>query len=71
MFDLHSTFTNCRGTSRRAFLRVGSLSLLGLSLPQLLAAKAKAAGKQAKDINCILLWTEAQAASSLDMKPDA
>ena len=46
MFDLDSTATNCQGTSRRAFLRVGSLSLLGLSLPQLLAAKARAAGKR-------------------------
>ncbi|MFM7113449.1 MAG: DUF1501 domain-containing protein, partial [Planctomycetota bacterium] len=29
-----------RGFSRRSFLRVGSLGLGGLSLPQLLAAKA-------------------------------
>jgi len=73
MFDLHSTFTNCQGTSRRAFLRVGSLSLLGLSLPQLLAAKARAAGKPVQDINCILLWTEGGMSNvdTFDMKPDA
>jgi uncharacterized protein (DUF1501 family) len=73
MFDLHDAFTNCQGTSRRAFLRVGSLSLLGLSLPQLLAAKAQAAGKDAKDISCILLWTEGGLSNidTFDMKPDA
>lgn len=73
MFDLYDRFTNCQGTSRRAFLRVGSLSLLGLSLPQLLAAKARAAGKPTKDISCILLWTEGGMSNidTFDMKPDA
>lgn len=73
MFNLYDRFTNCQGTSRRAFLRVGSLSLLGLSLPQLLAAKARAAGKPTKDISCILLWTEGGMSNidTFDMKPDA
>ncbi|MFT5468842.1 MAG: hypothetical protein ACI8UO_003954 [Verrucomicrobiales bacterium] len=31
---------NCEGTSRREFLRVGALGMGGLTLPQLLAAKA-------------------------------
>jgi uncharacterized protein (DUF1501 family) len=73
MFDLFTTSSNCQGTSRRAFLRVGSLSLLGLTLPQVLAAKARAAGKQTKDINCVLLWTEGGMSNvdTFDMKPDA
>src|SRR5262245_43855926 len=50
---------NCQGVSRRAFLRVGALAGLGLSLPALLAGrqKATAAGKQSKDVSCILIWT--------------
>ncbi len=40
-----SFFTNdrihhCQGSSRREFLRVGSLVLGGLSLPELLASRA-------------------------------
>jgi len=73
MFDIDAQFTNCQGTSRRAFLRVGGLSLFGLSLPQLLAAKARAADKPTKDINCILFWTEGGMSNidTFDMKPDA
>ncbi|MCI0362066.1 MAG: DUF1501 domain-containing protein [Planctomycetaceae bacterium] len=71
MFDLYRSLTNCQGTSRRAFLRVGSLSLLGLSLPAWLAARAAQGG--AKDVSCILLWTEGGMSNvdTLDMKPDA
>jgi len=50
---------NCQGSSRREFLRVGSLSLLGgLGLPQLLAAKAKAASESRawKDKSVVLLF---------------
>ncbi|GIW82257.1 MAG: hypothetical protein KatS3mg105_4064 [Gemmatales bacterium] len=35
-------FDHARGCNRREFLRIGSLSLGGLSLPHLLAAKAAA-----------------------------
>ncbi len=35
---------NCQGFTRRDFLRVGSLAMGGLTLPQLLAAKARASG---------------------------
>ena len=37
MFDLPHLSRNCQGVSRRALLRVGSLSLFGLSLPNWLA----------------------------------
>jgi hypothetical protein len=36
---------DCSGLARRDFLRVGALTLGGLALPQLLAARAKAAGQ--------------------------
>ncbi|MDB5338133.1 MAG: hypothetical protein JWN70_3752 [Planctomycetaceae bacterium] len=62
----------CDGISRRNLLRVGSLSLLGLNLPQLLARRAQA-GAAAKDVNCILLWMGGGASNidTFDMKPDA
>lgn len=52
---------HCQGTSRREFLRVGSLGLLGgLGLPQLLAAKARAAaeGRVWKDRSVVLLFLQ-------------
>lgn len=50
---------HCQGSSRREFLRVGSLALLGgMGLPQLMAAKAKAAseGRAWKDKSVVLLF---------------
>lgn len=52
----------CDGASRRDFLRVGSLALGGLTLPELLRARAsaatasKAAPKIARDTSVVLLW---------------
>src|SRR5215470_9810458 len=49
----------CQGTSRREFLRVGSLALFGgLGLPQLMAAKARAASENRawKDKSVVLLF---------------
>ena len=56
---------------RRSFLRVGGLSALGLSLPQLLQARAGAPA--AKDINVIQLWMGGGPSNidTFDMKPDA
>src|SRR5688572_27283144 len=84
MFNLYAPMSNCDGVSRRAFLRVGSLSLFGLTLPKLLEARALApgvgglatAGAAAaahKPVNCILLWTEGGMSNvdTFDMKPDA
>jgi uncharacterized protein (DUF1501 family) len=50
---------NCQGFSRREFLKVGSLGLLGgLTLPMLLKAKAAAAeaGRAVKDKSVVLLF---------------
>lgn len=76
MFDiLGSTNRTCDGVSRRNFLRVGSLAVGGLSLPQLLRheAAAKETGTSAKRRAVILVW-QAGGPSHLDMydlKPTA
>jgi Protein of unknown function (DUF1501) len=52
---------NCQGFSRREFLRVGSLGLLGgLGLPGLLASRAQAAGsgRPVKDKSVVLLFLQ-------------
>jgi Protein of unknown function (DUF1501) len=50
--------TDCEGTSRRDFLRVGALGLTGLSLSGLLQLRtaAAAAGKSVKDTSVVWLW---------------
>jgi hypothetical protein len=49
---------NCEGNSRRDFLKIGTLGLGMLTLPQLLRARAAAAseGKQVKGTSVIWLW---------------
>ena len=44
------------GLSRREALRVGGLSALGVSLPQVLRLQAQASERAGKEVNCILLW---------------
>jgi hypothetical protein len=60
MLNLWSTHarTDCEGTSRRDFLKIGALGLTGLSLPDLLRARsvAAAAGRPVKDTSVIWLW---------------
>ena len=50
--------TNCEGATRRDFIRIGSLGLGALALPDLLRARAAAAaaGKEVKDTSVIWLW---------------
>ncbi len=48
----------CRGFSRREFFRVGSLALGGLTLPGLLAARARAASRVVKDRAVVLLFLQ-------------
>jgi len=57
ILDRHPNRT-CQGFSRREFLRVGSLALGGLTLPQLLAnqAAAKTFGEHATDRSVVLLF---------------
>lgn len=76
MFDiLGSTNRTCDGVSRRNFLRVGSLAVGGLTLPNLLRSQAvaKEAGTSARRKAVILVW-QAGGPSHLDMydlKPTA
>jgi len=76
MLDLLlGTDRDCEGLTRRSFLQVGSLAGLGLSLPQMLAARAARAenSADAPDVNCILVWTHGGTShhDTLDPKPNA
>jgi hypothetical protein len=76
MFDLQDRLATCDGTSRRSFLRVGGLSLFGLSLPGVLAqhrALAAAEAARSSDVNCIVIFTDGGMSNidTLDMKPRA
>jgi hypothetical protein len=76
MLDLIPGFSaDCRGPTRRTFLRVGGLSVLGLSLPAFLALREKARGTTPapKASACIFLWMQGGPShlDTLDPKPDA
>jgi hypothetical protein len=65
----------CDGVSRRDVLRIGALSALGLTLPDLLRMRAASAarGKETRKTSCILIW-QGGGPSHLDMwdpKPEA
>ncbi|MFT5470778.1 MAG: hypothetical protein ACI8UO_005909 [Verrucomicrobiales bacterium] len=64
--------SNWNRVSRREALRVGGLTALGLSLPEMLRAQA-AAGAGGKEVNCILLWLLGGPShiDMFDMKPEA
>lgn len=69
-------FRRMGSCSRREILRLGGLSLLGLSLPQMLAANidaAEAGGSFGRAKRCILLfmWGGPSQLETWDMKPDA
>ena len=60
--------------SRRELLQIGSLSTLGISLPQWLASQdAQGAGRKGPEVNCILLWLLGGPShiDMYDLKPDA
>jgi len=67
----------CDGVSRRSFLRLGALSVLGLSLPELLRAEAAQAaekvanGARAKNVLLIYLGGGLTHHDTFDPKPDA
>lgn len=42
--------------SRREALRIGGLTALGLSLPEVLRAQAAASERAGREVNCVLLW---------------
>src|SRR5882762_1597921 len=71
--------TDCEGFHRRDFLSVGSAGILGLTLPGILAAEAKAASKKDDSLakrkakSVILVWL-AGGPATIDMwdnKPEA
>ena len=66
----------CRGpVSRRSFLEVGALSMLGMGMSDFLRAEqiAKNAGKKLKEKSVIFIWLPGGMSQleSYDMKPDA
>jgi hypothetical protein len=64
----------CEGIDRRAFLQVGTLAGLGLSLPAWFATRAaRAATRSAAEVGCILIWTRGGTShhDTFDPKPDA
>ncbi len=65
----------CGSVTRRAFLQVGSLGALGLSLADLLALKAQAqpsaATPPARAVILLWLWGGPSHLDTFDMKPDA
>src|SRR5437588_12385435 len=72
MFDIDlGQHTDCDGVSRRDFLRVGGLTLLGLTMPDLLRAAKAAPGS--REVSCILLWMGGGPShiDTFDPKPDA
>lgn len=66
---------DCERVTRRGALQIGSLTGLGLSLPQLLASRQAqaAAGETRPDRNCILIWTRGGTShhDTFDPKPEA
>ncbi len=76
MLNLHGKpISCCDGSSRRSFLKVGALTLGGLSLPQILAARAAAAaaGKSTRDTSVIFVEQAGGPThfETYDPKPDA
>jgi hypothetical protein len=64
----------CDGITRRDFLQVGTLGAIGLSLPELMAAKALGAVAKDHDERSVIMIFNLGAPSQLDtfdMKPDA
>src|SRR5579871_6783962 len=76
MFDLSlgRPRSRCDGVSRRDVLRVGALGALGLSLPRLLEAEARAASAprpRARSVILVYLGGGLSHHDSFDPKPDA
>jgi hypothetical protein len=64
----------CNGVTRRDFLQVGALGAIGLSLPQLMAARAAGAVRPGHDDRSCIMIFNLGAPSNMDlwdMKPDA
>jgi uncharacterized protein (DUF1501 family) len=68
-------YSNCESVTRRSFLKIGSLGLAGLTLPDLLRLRAadNAAGKDVADTAVIQLWCNGGPTQfeTYDPKPEA
>ena len=66
-------FWLCDGVSRRSVLKLGSLSLAGLSLEDLLRMRDSQAAEQRRDTAVILFWMAGGPSQidTYDLKPDA
>jgi uncharacterized protein (DUF1501 family) len=75
LIDTRGARPKCEGSTRRTFMQVGFLGLGGLTLPQLLEARARAseAGSSVRNTSVILLFLDGGApqAETFDAKPDA
>jgi uncharacterized protein (DUF1501 family) len=70
------TSVDCTGISRRQFLSIGGLSVLGLTLPGFLRLRQLAAASgvtEKQTVHCILLWMQGGPShvDTFDPKPDA
>lgn len=67
------TSTLCDGLARRSFIKIGSLGLAGLSLPELLRVRQAQAAATRRDTAVILFWMAGGPSQleTYDMKPDA
>ena len=67
------TFKLCDGLSRRSVLKVGSLGLAGLTLPDVLACRQAQAASERRDTSVILFWMAGGPShiDTYDLKPDA
>jgi len=65
--------SDCRGLSRRTFLRVGGLATLGLSLDSYLRLQANTPARDRRSMSCILLWMQGGPShhDTFDPKPEA
>jgi hypothetical protein len=76
MLDLSAAMMRtCDGLNRRSLLKVGTLGGLGVTLPMVLANKARAnsaaSAANGRDMNCIFIWSHGGAShhDTLDPKP--
>ena len=61
----------CDGVTRRNFLRIGSLALGGLTLPQLLQAEQNRPGKRQRSVIMVYLTGGLAHQDTFDLKPNA
>ncbi len=74
MFTIGNTkVRNCSGITRRDMLKVGGLSLAGMTLADWFRSSAASPGSARGDVSCIFLWLDGGPShfETFDPKPDA